>query len=462
VAGLAALLAVLALSNLIAAAAPTGANSERINLVPRTAADDLAEVTAEVTMGGTLKVPQKDGKTGEAQELPTSVSTTLKYDECRFTSATAGRPTRSARDYDQAEVVIKVDNDGQTQKLSDERRLIVVANPGGRLLMSSPAGPLTREELDLIDAFGDSLIVDGLLPSQPVAEGDTWNNDGAVLAGLLSLDSVANCDVQSVLDKFNADFALSRLEGSVVGTFDGAATEMEVKGVYLFDRKLGRVTKLNLAVKEKRAIGGATRGLDGVAKLKMTIRPITTSEHLTPEVLGPLRAQSASPLADALQLDGARQGFRVLHDRKWFVTNRERETTTLRRVEQDDVIAQCTIASLPPKSAGRQTTLEQFIQDIRVTLKDDFGQLVSSRQWTNSHGHHCLEAVVRGKADDVPVEWHYYLIAPESGNRVSVAFTIDGEMVSRLGGADRSLVNALELVPIASHVANGPAAAPPK
>jgi hypothetical protein len=446
----------VALSRPIAAAEPSAASHERIDISPRLTADDLAQVTAEVTMGGTLRVPPKDGAAGQPQEMPTSVNTTLRYDECRFVPTTGNRPTRSARYYDQAEVDIKVDNDGQQQKLADERRLIVVANPGGRLDMSSPGGPLQREELDLIDAFGDSLIVDGLLPTQPVADGETWNNDGAVLAGLLSLDSVANCDVQSILDKFNADFAIARLEGTVVGTFDGAATEMEIKGVYMFDRKLGRVTKLNLAVKEKRSIGGATRGLDGVAKLKMNIKPIASSDHLTAAALAPLRTQTASPAAEALQYDGTQQGFRVLHDRKWFVVNKDRETTTLRRVEQDDVIAQCTIASLPPKSAGRQTTLDQFIEDIHVTLKDNFGQLVSSRQWTNSHGHHCLEAVVRGKADDVPVEWHYYMVAPESGNRVSVAFTIDAEMVNRLGGSDRALVGALELVPIVKHMATLP------
>jgi hypothetical protein len=444
------------------ASAPSGKVAERIDLTPRLSAEDLAQVTAEVTMGGTVKVPQKDGNAGETQELPTSVQTSLRYDECRFAPSSGTRPTRSARYYDQAEVVIKVDKDGQTQKLADERRLITVANPGGRLLMSSPGGPLLREELDMIDAFGDSLIVDGLLPTQPVADGDTWNNDPAVLAGLLSLDSVANCDVQSVLDKFNADFAISRLEGTVVGTFDGAATAMEIKGVYMFDRKLSRVTKLNLAVKEKRSIGGATRGLDGVAKLKMTIQSIPTSEHLTADALAPLRAQTASPAAQALQLDGSKQGFRLLHDRKWFVTNKERETMTLRRVEQDDVIAQCTIASLPSKSAGRQTTLDQFIEDIRVTLKESFGQLVSSRQWNNSHGHHCLEAVVRGKADGVPVEWHYYMVQPESGSRVSIAFTIDGQMVDRLANADHAIVNALELVPVSKQVATLPPTAPQK
>ena len=49
--------------------------------------------------------------------------------------------------------------------------------------------------------------------------------------------------------------------------------------------------------------------------------------------------------------------------------------------------------------------------------------------------------------EEVPIEWHYYLVAPENGNRVSVAVTIQGEMVNRLAAADRELVNAVELVP---------------
>jgi hypothetical protein len=441
-------------------AAPAAESTgERIDLRPHLTADDFAEVTAEVTLGGTLKVPDKDGKAGESHEIPTSMTTTLKYEECRFAPTSGNRPSRSVRYYDQAADVIKVDNDGQSQELSDDRRLIAVQNPGGRLIMSSPKGPLEREELDLIDAFGDSLVVDGLMPDHPVAEGDTWNVDGAVLAGLLSLDSVANCDVQSILDKSNTEFALARLQGSVVGTFDGAATEMEIKGAYLMDRKLERVTKLNLAVQEKRAIGGATRGLDGVAKLKMTMGPITGSSHLTADVLEQWR-KPTNPAGDVLRYNGAQQGFQLQHDRKWFVTSKERETTSFRRVEQGDVICQCTIASLPAKSSGRQTTMDEFIQDIRQSLRESFGQLVSSKQWTNSYGHHCLDMVVRGKVDEVPVEWHYYLVAPESGARVSAAFTIDGQMVDRLGNADRVLVNAIELVPVANKVANTPATTP--
>ncbi|MGE3240073.1 MAG: hypothetical protein AB7I57_03295, partial [Pirellulales bacterium] len=76
----------------------------------------------------------------------------------------------------------------------------------------------------------------------------------------------------------------------------------------------------------------------------------------------------------------------------------------------------------------------------------NFGELVSSRQWTNSFGNHCLEIVVRGATEEVPLEWHYYLVAPEAGNRVSLAVTIQGEMVNRLAAADRQMVNAVELL----------------
>jgi len=85
--------------------------------------------------------------------------------------------------------------------------------------------------------------------------------DGQLMAGLLTLDSVAVCEVQSVLEESNASFAKIRLAGVVNGTADGAATQQEVRGVYLFDRRLKRITRINLAVRERRSIGGATPGL---------------------------------------------------------------------------------------------------------------------------------------------------------------------------------------------------------
>ena len=44
------------------------------------------------------------------------------------------------------------------------------------------------------------------------------------------------------------------------------------------------------------------------------------------------------------------------------------------------------------------------------------------------------------------MEWHYYLVAPDSGHRVSLAFMMEGPMVNRLNQADRQLVESVELI----------------
>jgi hypothetical protein len=206
------------------------------------------------------------------------------------------------------------------------------------------------------------------------------------------------------------------------------------------------VTRLNLAVRETRSIGGATPGLDAVAKIQMTINPIEKSTHLTDKVVAHLKSQSHAPAND-LQFESQPLGFRVKHDRQWYVTAESREAVTLRRVDNGDLAAQCTVTQLPSKSEGRQTTLEQFQKDVTYSLGKSFGELVSAQQWQNSAGLYCYEVIVRGIVQELPVEWHYYLAAPTSGPRISVVVTIEKPMVERVAKADRDLVESLQLFP---------------
>ena len=263
---------------------------------------------------------------------------------------------------------------------------------------------------------------------------------------LLTLDSVAVCEVQSVLDEFNVDFAKIRLAGTVHGMCDGAATQQEVRGVYLFDRKLQRVTRLNLAIKETRSIGGATPGLDAVAKVQISIAPIENSAQLDDAAVAKVKGQTRIPTRD-LSFESPTLGFRVKHDRQWYLAGEGRESVTFRRVDNGDLAAQCTITQLPSKSEGRQTTLDEFQKDITFTLGKSFGELVSSQEWQNAAGLHCYEVVVRGLVEELPVEWHYFLAAPQSGPRVSVVVTIEKPMVERVAKADRELVESLQLFP---------------
>jgi hypothetical protein len=373
----------------------------------------------------------------------------LVFDEKRLGSsapaAPAGTPL-AVRYYDEAQAAIKVNDTARTPRLTEDKQLIVVEQGQQRPMMYCPNGSLTREQLDLVDVVGDSCVLNRLLPRNPVSLGESWTNDATVMGPLLTLDSVAVCEVQSILDESNANFAKVRFAGDVHGSADGAATQLEVRGVYLFDRKLRQITRLNLAAHEKRSIGGATPGLDAVAKVQVKIEPIEKSSHLTDEVVSKSTTSERSPLHD-LVFEASKVGFRMKHDRQWYVTAEGREAFTFRRVDGSDVVAQSTLTILPSKSAGRQTTLEQFQKDITFSLGKSFGELVSSRQWQNAAGLYCFEVVARGLVEDLPVEWHYYLAAPESGPRISVAVTIEKPMLERVGAADRDLVESLQLFP---------------
>jgi hypothetical protein len=428
-----------------------GLEAGAIDLSGEVQPDNLTKVSIQLEAGGhtLVRAETNNGRaTGPLQRLPMSVSAKLQYFERRLAADAAPNPgTKLAvRYYEAAEATIKVDQGGVAPRLPDDRRLVVVETGSPRPSLYSPGGSLSREQLDLIDTVGNSCVINALLPDKPVAEGESWQAEADVIAALLTLESVAVCEVQSVLEEFNANFAKVRLAGTVHGTADGAATEQELRGVYLFDRRAGRIIRINLAVHEKRSIGAATPGLEAVAKLQITLETVNEAPELADEKVDEAMRSARTPACDLL-FEAATMGFRIQHDRGWFITSKLRENITLRRVDGSKVVAQCTLALLPPKSAGRQTTLEEFVKDVTFSRGNSRGQLVSSKQWQNAHGHFCYEVVVRGTVERVPVEWHHFLIARESGHRVSAAVTIEGPDVARVAGADRALVEQLELFP---------------
>lgn len=423
---------------------------ERIDLSPAESFEQLTRVTIQLDAGGHNKVrPQEAKGATEEQTLPISVAAKLSYDEKELASSAANAAAHTLlaiRYYNQAEAVIKVGETGRAPQLTDNKRLIVLEQGQQRPLAFCPAGPLSREQFDLVDVIGDSHAVNRMLPKQPVAEGESWSCDAAVMGPLLTLDTVAACEVQCVLDEFNESFAKIRLAGDVQGTIDGAASQQEVRGVFLYDRKLRRINRLNLAIREKRSIGSATPGLDAVAKVQIKIEPLEESAHLSSEAVSKAISAARRPLRD-LSFESQPLGFRIKHDRQWYVTAERRDAITFRRVDSGDLVAQCTVTALPSKSAGRQTTLDEFQRDIRYSLGENFGELVSSRQWQNAAGLYCYEVVARGLVEQLPVEWHYYLLAPQSGHRVTVAVTIEKPMIERVAGSDRELVESLQLFP---------------
>ena len=177
-------------------------------------------------VGGDLKLVTG----GKPKILPMSVIANLKYDEQWLEVNRADRPIRSVRYYDEARAVIKVDKGGEKPSLNDWHRLIAVEKPeksAGRLVL--PDGAAAREELDLIDVPGNTLVIDQLLPTEPVARGESWKLTDQTLADLLSLEAVSWTDVEGMLAQVVDDVADVAAAGSVSGAVGGVSTEIELK-----------------------------------------------------------------------------------------------------------------------------------------------------------------------------------------------------------------------------------------
>jgi hypothetical protein len=401
---------------------------------------ELTRVQIALQVGGDLKLVDSQGK---SSELPMSVVANLAYDEAILAVAPDGKPSRSARYYDDVRAVIKIAQGGERPVLDASRRMIVAERkPDETAQLYCPTSPLLREELDLIDVPGGSLVIDDLLPSEPVAKGESWKIGDKTLAALLSLDAVSWCDASGILGDITDGVADIAVGGTLNAAVAGIGTEIELKVKIKFDTKSRQIRQFAMLVKENRAVGHIGPGLDTVAKVIMNIGPIPHSQHLTAAALETLPKETP---AEVLALGYEPRGgqYRMQYDRRWFVTEDEAKLTVLRLVDRGELVAQCNISPLP--KLEKPVPLAEYQRDVERTLGKSFGKFVSAGQTINEAGYAVFRVVVHGEVSGMPIEWIYYLVQDRTGRRVSLAFTLEQNLAERFAETDRDLVATLTL-----------------
>jgi hypothetical protein len=303
---------------------------------------------------------------------------------------------------------------------------------------------LTREELDLVDVPANTLLLDRLLPVEPVATGSNWPHEAALWAALLGLDAASKSDVTSRLKHVAAGHeALVELAGHVDGAIHGVATEIEIKGQYEYSLRRQRITRLVLLIKEQRSIGHVETGVDATTKLTIDIGPLEESAELA-EAAEQLAAEVDSA-ALLLALESPRREFALEHSRDWHVVDDSARLVTLRLVERGDLVAQCSVSMLPKATPGTHTSLAKFQSEIQQALGKNFGQFVQASEGADSLGRAVLRTVAVGKVQELPIQWNYYLVADRQGNQAVLAFSIESDLVERFGAADKQLVAGLRI-----------------
>ena len=405
---------------------------------------DHVETTMD--MGGDLTFPSDDPKDGSrVQRKKTSAQASLNYDErtLEYASTDAG-PLRSIRCYHKAAATLHWESDNKQDTLRDQRTTIGVLIEPPRASLYSPAGPLTRDELDLIDLFGNSLLLDRLLPEKAVAVGESWKHSSNLAGALFGLDAVAQSDLQSTLVSVAQGVARLEMSGHVEGAIEGASSTIDVKAKYRFQLDTGRITWFGILVKVDNSIGPAGPGLEGTARVQMTIAPGASAPPLVDAALKDL---ALKPTPELLQLayESPAGGWRLLYDRRWFLVRDQKELAKLKLIDKGATLAQCNIAALPNAVPGKTVTLEEFQEDVRKALGKNLQALIEAGQRPNLSGYQVQRVVAEGVQQELPIRWLYYLVADKSGRQVVFIFTVESRLLPRFNGADEALLAAVRL-----------------
>jgi len=393
-------------------------------------------VQVVVEAAGELKFKEKEA----VKSATTSVAARYAYDEKRLPDAEGW--AQSVRRMRTVEPKFVVDKTTITPQLREERRLVVVRRTEAQPQVHSPMGPLSTDELELLQLPFDSLLIDELLPAKEVALKESWKHDDALMCALLNLDAVSKSDVTSTLTDAADDLARIEFKGLVQGALGGVTAEFDVVGRYTFDRTTHRISWLAVLLKEKRAIGHVEPGVDATTRVQMTLAPTAEPPDLSSNEL---RDLTLEPLPELLRLayTSGTAGYSLEHDRRWSVMTDDREMLALRLVDRGELVAQCNVRSIMVPDATKRPTLTQFQADVRRSLDKNFQQFVRVGESENSIGQTVYRAEAVGTVEELEIHWIYYLVLDPGGRQVVLAFTVEQPMLERFEGTDAAMISTV-------------------
>src|SRR4051794_15579141 len=116
-----------------------------VNLTETPQPGDCSRYAVDLNLTGNLIVTQE----GKRQELKINARARHAFAE-RTLAVADGMPSRSVRQFEAAAAVAEVGGDTEKHGLPDDRKLFVVQRNADALFCFCPAGPVSRDELDLV------------------------------------------------------------------------------------------------------------------------------------------------------------------------------------------------------------------------------------------------------------------------------------------------------------------------
>jgi hypothetical protein len=249
------------------------------------------------------QLPKRLAKTGKARSQ--YVERILQVDEQQLGAKTLRR-------YTLLDAEQRIGEETTRARLRNQVQHLVLERQPNTSVTFSPDGPLQLGELEQVrtDVFVPRLA--GLLPTQPVERGSTWNVTTPAVLELTDLQTLQLGSLECTLSAVEGDVAVVKFAGQVSGTTPSGSNQQTLQGSYRFDLKASRIVALQFEVtsllrdRQNKQVGDIT------ARFQLT-RQLTGVGDVATSGLT-LEANEENTL---LLMQEPRLGLELLHSRRW-------------------------------------------------------------------------------------------------------------------------------------------------
>jgi hypothetical protein len=402
---------------------------------------DCFQVQLDMKLAGELRVRRR----GETVPLKLSATGTHAFPERVLAVGNGGLPEKAARVYETAKAVVAVAGNAAEKTLRPGRRLIVAHRTKDETLVYSPAGALTRDELELTSDHFDTLALTGLLPGKAVAVGDTWTVSNAVALALCNFEGLTEQTLAGKLEEVKDGVAVFSVAGASNGIDQGAQAKLTITATGRFDLKAKRLVSLEWKQKDDRDQGPVSPASAVETTVSVSRKAVEQPAALSDVALAAVPADAPPTLMLQLEYRDPKNRFSFLYGREWRLTSQTDEHVVMRLMDRGDFVAQATFSPWTPADKGKHLSEESFREAMNAAPGWELDRELQAGEAPSAGDLYVYRLSLQGKMDGVEVLQNYYLLAARGGEQLVVSVTLTPKQAEKLGARDLSLVGGVDL-----------------
>ena len=417
----------------------SAAQAQPVTLAESSKPGDCSQVSIVLSVAGELLVNQE----GQQQRITLKAGGVHSFAE-RTLAVEAGLPASSARLYDKAEASVSIGGEPFKHALAADRRTVIARRGTAGLFCYALAGPLTRDELDLVTEHFNPQCLPGLLPGKDANVNDTWPVGNAAAQAACQFDGLVKNGLTGKLLEVKDGFATFSIEGTAEGIENGGKVTLVVSAIGKFDITAKRIVEFTWKQKDEREQGPVSPAsqVDATIGLRRTLLPMEPAE-LSANALAAVKDEVPAALAQLRYVD-AKSRFQLAYPRDWHITGQTDSHVIFRLLDRGELIAQATISNWRSLPAGMHLAPDEFKKAVASSPGWMQSKVIEDAEVPIDSGRWLYRLTAEGKLDEQPIVQRFHVLAGPKGDHVVVTCAMKPDAAKAVGTRDVEIVKAIE------------------